>query len=380
MDQQDFAPILSAVHDFVRNEVVPREDDISENDHIPDDLRDKTAKMGLFGYALPVEYGGLGVTMIEDVQLAQEFGYTTPAFRSLFGTNNGIAGQVLVNYGTPEQKEKYLTRLASGEVIASFALTEPEAGSDPSGMRTTARRTADGYVINGNKRYITNAALADLFIVFARAPESKGTKGISVFAVDASTPGITVGPHDPKMGQQGAWTSEVFFDDVKVPLESLIGGEEERGFHAAMRSLARGRLHIAALCVGMAQRILEESVRYAAQATQGGQTLGSFQLVQAMLAEQQTDVFAGRSTVMAAAELYDSEKDRALAPSCAKLFCSEMVDRVADRGVQVHGGMGYMRTVPVERFYRDARLFRIYEGTSEIQKIIIAKRLLSKSI
>jgi len=378
VDQNDFEQIRSAVRHFVREEVIPREEEIAETDVFPDDLREKAAALGLFGYALPEEYGGLGVSMSEDVRLAQEMGYTTPAFRSLFGTNNGIAGQVLVNYGTEAQRERYLPGLANGELIASFALTEPEAGSDPSGLKTRAVRDGDSYVINGSKRYITNAPLAGLFMVFARTdPDATGTKGISVFAVDGDTPGITVGPRDHKMGQQGAWTAEVVFDDVRVPQEALIGGEEERGFHAAMRSLARGRLHIAALCVGMAQRILDESVAYAATARQGGTTLGSFQLVQAMLAEQQTDVYAGRAMVTEAARRYDTGEDRALGPSCAKLFCSEMVDRVADRGVQVHGGLGYMRTVAVERFYRDARLFRIYEGTSEIQKIIIAKKLLA---
>lgn len=377
MDTEDLEQILDAVRSFVRDEVVPREGEIEETDAIPDELRVEAAKMGLFGWAIPEEYGGLGLNAVEDARLAFELGYTTPSFRSLFGTNNGIAGQVLVNYGTDEQKRHWLPRIASGEVITSFALTEVEAGSDPSGIRTSARRDADGYVINGSKRFITNAALAHLLIVFARTdPEAKGTKGISAFLVDTDAAGVTIGPHDKKMGQEGAWTSEVFFDDVKVGADRLVGGAEEVGFRAAMASLAKGRLHIAAICVGQAQRILDESVAYAAQAKQGGQAIATFQLVQAMLADSYTELLAARELVLGVARRYDSGEDRKLGPSAAKLFSSEMLGRVADRGVQVHGGTGYMRSVAVERFYRAARLFRIYEGTSEIQRLVIARQLL----
>ncbi|MDQ6607926.1 MAG: acyl-CoA dehydrogenase family protein [Actinomycetota bacterium] len=361
---------------FVREQVVPRELEIEESDAVPEDLRRQAIEMGLFGYTLPVEHGGLGFSTSDDVRLAFELGWTAPAFRSMFGTNNGIAGQVLVNFGTPEQQAAFLPRLAAGEV-SCFCLTESEAGSDPSGMRTRAIRDGDHYVINGAKRFITNAALSDLFITFARTdPSAEGSRGISVFVVESGTPGLVVGEHDKKMGQSGAWTSDVYYEDVRVPAEALIGGVEGQGFGAAMRSLAKGRLHIAAVCVGLASRILDESVRYAAEARQGGAPIGRFQLVQAMLAEMHTDVFAGRAMVLEAARLYDSGEDTRMAPAATKLFCSEMVGRVADRGVQVHGGAGYMREVPVERFYRDARLFRIYEGTSEIQKLVIAGQLL----
>ena len=377
MSIDGFEEILAAVREFVRGEVVPREDEIAERDEIPDDLRAKAAAMGLFGYALPQRHGGLGCSMTEDVRLAMELGYTAPAFRSMVGTNNGIAGQVLVNFGTPEQQERYLPRLASGDWVAAFALTESEAGSDPSGLRTRAVRDGDEYVIDGTKRFITNAPLADLFMVFARTDAAAtGTNGISVFAVEADRPGIAVGPRDHKMGQAGAWTAEVVFDGVRVPAGALVGAVEGEGFHAAMRALSRGRLHIAALCVGLAGRILEESVRHARASRQGGRPIGQFQLVQAMLAESQAELYAGRAMVLEAAREFDSGADRRLAPSSAKLFCSEMVCRVADRAVQIHGGLGYMRGVPVERFYRDARLFRIYEGTSEIQKLVIAKHLL----
>ncbi|MET9588829.1 acyl-CoA dehydrogenase family protein [Streptomyces sp. NPDC006539] len=376
MDAADFKAVRDAVRRLVREDVVPREDEIEETDAIPDDVRRKAVDMGLFGYTLPEEHGGLGATLYEDVQLAFEFGYTTPAFRSMFGTNNGIAGKVLVNAGTEEQQKHWLPRLASG-AVASFALTEAEAGSDPSGLTTRAVRDGDTYVISGSKRFITNAPLADLFVVFARTGEENyGTKGISVFLVEAGLPGVTVGPKDHKTGQAGAWTAEVFFDEVRVPDTALIGGAEGAGFGAAMKSLIRGRVHIAALCVGMADRILEESVAYAAASKQGGHPIGEFQLVQAMLAEIQTGVYAGRAMVLEAARNYDSGEDRRIGPSAAKLFCSEMVSKAADLAVQIHGGMGYMRGTVVERCFRDARLFRIYEGTSEIQKLIIGRALL----
>lgn len=378
MDQADFEQILGTVREFVRKEVVPAEDEIEENDAIPDRIRKQAAEMGLFGWALPEEHGGLGLSMSEDVRLAMELGWTTPSFRSLLGTNNGIAGQVIVRHGTPEQKETWLPRLASGEAIASFALTEPEAGSDPSGLRTTARRDGDDYVINGSKRFITNAPLADLFVVFARTdPTATGTHGISVLLVEAGTPGITVGPPNHKMGQLGAWTAEVAFEDVRVPVSALVGGQEETGFRAAMASLSRGRLHIAAICVGMAQRLVDEMTAYVSTAEQGGAPISRFQLVQAQVAESYAETYAGRAMVLAAAEAYDQDVDRKLGPSSAKLYCAEMVDRVADRAVQVHGGTGYMRGTVVERCYRDARLFRIYEGTSEVQKLVIARALLA---
>jgi acyl-CoA dehydrogenase len=376
VDADDFRAVRSAVRELIRGSVLPREEQIEDDDAIPAELRAQAAEMGLFGYALPEEHGGLGVTMSEDVQLAFEFGYTTPAFRSLFGTNNGIAGQVIAKFGNAEQQKKYLPRMAAGELIGSFALTEAEAGSDPAGLRTTARRDGDGWVINGGKRYITNAPLADLFVVFARSdPSQTGGRGISSFVVETTTPGVTVGPKDKKMGQAGAWTSEVFFDDVRVGADALVG-EEGRGYSKALTVLSRGRLHIAALCVGMAQRVLDESVAYAASAKQGGAPIGRFQLVQGMLADMHAELLAGRSMVLDVAARYDSGEDTSVGPSSAKLFCTEMVGRAVDSAVQVHGGLGYLRTTAVERFYRDARLFRLYEGTSEVQRLIIGGGLL----
>ncbi|GAA2135638.1 acyl-CoA dehydrogenase family protein [Actinomadura napierensis] len=374
MESQDFADVLKAVRSFVRDEVVPREEEIEETDAIPEPLRRTSRDMGLFGYALPEEYGGLGLSLSEEVRLVFELGYTSPAFRSMFGTSNGIAGQVLVNSGTDEQKAAWLPRLASGEIVGAFALTEAEAGSDPSTLSTSAVRDGDDYVINGAKRFITNAPEADVFMVFTRTGGA-GSRGISTFLVESGTDGLSVGPADHKMGQRGAHTAEVFFDDVRVPASAMVG-PEGTGFRTAMASLAHGRVSIAALCVGLAQRILDDTVDYAKNRSQGGSTIGEYQLIQGLIADSQAELYAGRAMVLEAARAYDAGEDTKLGPSCAKYFCSEMVGRVADRGVQVFGGMGYMRGVSVERFFRDVRLFRIYEGTSQIQQLVIARSLL----
>ncbi|MDX2355857.1 acyl-CoA dehydrogenase family protein [Dietzia sp. PP-33] len=380
VDAEDFAHILSATREYVRTVVVPREQEIADTDAIPDDIRAGLAEMGMFGYAIPQKWGGLGLDLTQDVELAMEFGYTCLAMRSLFGTNNGIAGQVLVNFGTDEQKTEWLERIASGEVVASFALTEDGAGSNPAGLTTRAVR--DGgeggdWIIDGTKRFITNAPVANLFVLFARTrPADESGTGIAVFLVPADAPGVTVGPKDRKMGQEGAATSEVSFSGVRVPASALVGGDEDAGYRAAMTSLARGRVHIAAVAVGSAARALDESLAYAATTTQGGEAIGGFQLVQAMLAEQQVGVMAGRALVREVAATYVSGEDRRIAPSVAKLYCTEMAGKVADLAVQIHGGTGYMRGVAVERIYRDIRLLRLYEGTSEIQKLIIGGGLI----
>jgi acyl-CoA dehydrogenase len=371
-----FQEILDQTRHFVRTVVMPREQEFLADDRVPDDLRDHAKKMGLFGYAIPQEWGGLGLNLVQDVELAMELGYTSLALRSMFGTNNGIAGQVLVGFGTDEQKSRWLEPMASGDVVASFALTEPGAGSNPAGLRTKAVRDQDDWVISGQKRFITNAPVADLFVVFARTrPADEQGPGIAVFLVPADAAGVEVGAKDAKMGQEGAWTSDVNFTDVRVDAGALIGGSEDIGYRAAMTSLARGRVHIAAIAVGAAARALDESVAFAATATQGGDPIGSFQLVQAMLADQQTQVMAGRALVRDAALKWVTGEDRRIAPSAAKLFCTEMAGTVADLAVQVHGGSGYMRGVPVERIYRDVRLLRLYEGTSEIQRLIIGSNL-----
>ncbi len=379
MDADDFDVIRLAVRRFVRNEVVPLEPEIEEQDEIPERIRKAAADMGLFGFALPEEYGGLGLTMEQEAKLVFELGYTTPAFRSLFGTNNGIAGHVLMLAASEEQKADFLPKVASGEWTASFALTETGAGSDPAGLTTAAVRDGDDWIINGSKRWITNAPAADVFMVFARTdPAAPPSKGISCFLVPSGTPGVSTGAKDRKMGQAGAWTSDVYLDDVRVPANALIGGEG-LGYATAMACLAHGRLHIAALCMGTTQRLVDEMVGFATERVQGGKPIAEHQLIQALIADSQTDLMAGRSLVLEAARAYDSGEDTKLGPACAKYFASEAVGRVADRAVQVHGGAGYMHGVAVERFYRDVRLFRIYEGTSQIQQLVIARAVLKQA-
>ncbi|MGO8864023.1 MAG: acyl-CoA dehydrogenase family protein [Acidimicrobiales bacterium] len=379
MDGEEFEEIKSLVRAFIRTTVVPAEPEIEEKDEIPSAIRQAARNMGLFGFALPQAYGGLGLSMEEESRIVIELGYTTPALRSMFGTNNGIAGHVLMEGGTEAQKEAWLPRIASGEAVASFALTESEAGSDPSGMTTSGARDGEGWILNGAKRYITNAPLADVFMVFARTdPAAKATRGISTFLVPRGTAGLSVGPRDHKMGQFGAWTADVNLQDVRVPATALVGGDAgtNTGWATAMRCLAHGRIHIAALCVGMAERLVDESVEYARTRKQSGRPIASFQLIQGLIADSVTELHAGRSLVLESARAFDDGSDRKVGPSTAKYFCSEMVGRVADRAVQIHGGAGYMRGVAVERFYRDARLFRIYEGTSQIQQVIIARHVI----
>jgi len=374
---EDFVDILDSLRDFIREEVVPREREIAESNAIPADLRVKTKDLGLFGYAISQEWGGIGLDPLQEAELAIELGYATLAFRSMFGTNNGIAGQVIAGYGTEEQKSKWLPAIASGEVVASFALTESGAGSNPASIRTRAIQAGDGWKITGSKRFITNAPDADIFITFARAVDGEsGEEKVEVFIVPASSSGVTVGPADKKMGQAGALTADVNFDEVEVQDEALIGGRPGIGYRAAMTSLAKGRITIAALAVGQAQRALDESLEYAATAQQGDQVIGDFQLVQAMLADQQVGVSTGRAVVLDSARRYMEGVDTRVAPSVAKLYCTEMAGRVADLAVQVHGGSGYMQDYAVERIYRDVRLLRLYEGTSEIQRLIIGSNLL----
>jgi len=380
LDDDDFRDILAHTRTFVRNVVVPREQEIDETDAIPAEIRAAAKDMGLFGFAIPQQWGGLGMNLVQDVELAMELGYTTLALRSMFGTNNGIAGQVLVSYGTEEQQTTWLEDIASGDVVASFALTEAGAGSNPAGLRTKAVRDGDDWLITGEKRFITNALIANLFVVFARTRPADGDgPGIAVFLVPSDAPGVQVGSKDRKMGHAGSTTATAHFDGVRVPSSALVGGSEDVGYRAAMTSLARGRVHVAALAVGQAQRALDESIAYAATATQGGTPIGDFQLVQAMLADQQTGVMAGRALVRDAARAWVEGTDRRIAPSIAKLYCTEMVGKVADLAVQIHGGSGYMREVAVERIYRDVRLLRLYEGTSEIQRLIIGGGLVKQA-
>ena len=376
LDRDTLDQLLDTVHRFVRERLVPNEERLAEEDAVPEPIVREMRELGLFGLSVPEAYGGLGLNMEEEVLVAFELGRTSPAFRSLIGTNNGIGSQGLVMDGTEEQKARYLPRLASGEIIGSFALTEPDVGSDAASLRTAAVRDGDSYVLNGTKRYITNAPEAGLFTVMARTdPAEKGARGISAFLVEADTPGIRLGRPDRKMGQRGAHTCDVVFEDCRVPAEQLLGGREGRGFKTTMKVLDRGRLHISAVCVGVAERLIEESLRYATERKQFGQPIAEFQLIQAMLADSRTESYAARCMILETARRKDAGETVSTEAACCKLFASEMVGRVADRAVQIHGGAGYIADYPVERFYRDVRLFRLYEGTSQIQQLIIARNM-----
>ncbi len=365
-----------SVRRFVKEVLMPREDEVAETDLIPADIVVQMKELGLFGLSLPEEYGGLGVTMEEEVRIAFELGQTSPAFRSLIGTNNGIGAMGIYLDGTEAQKQAYLPRLASGELIGSFALTEPEAGSDAASLRTTAVREGDFYVLNGTKRFITNAPEAGIFTVMARTdPAAKGAGGISAFIVEAGSPGLSLGKLDKKMGQKGAHTSDVIFEQCKVPAANLIGNREGVGFKTAMKVLDKGRLHIAAVAIGAAKRMLRDALDYAMNRKQFGSPISDFQLVQGMLADCKTELYAAECMVIDAARKRDEGRDVSVEASCAKYFSTEMCGRVADRAVQIHGGAGYVSEYAIERFYRDVRLFRLYEGTSQIQQIIIARGL-----
>lgn len=377
MDKDILDQFRTTLRRFVRERLVPLERQVADDDRIPDEIRAAFAEMGLFGLSIPEEYGGLGLDMAEEVELVMELGWTSPAFRSMFGTNVGIGSQGILIDGTEEQKRAYLPKLAAGEMVASFALTEPEAGSDAASLRTRADLDGDHYVVNGTKRFITNAPHASIFTLMARTDTgNKGAGGISAFIVDAKSPGIRIGKPDKKMGQRGAHTADVIFDNVKVPAANIIGLKPGQGFKTAMKVLDRGRLHIAALCVGTAERLIHESLSYARERKQFGQPIAEFQLVQAMLADSRTEAYAARCMVQDAARRYAAGEAVATEASCCKLFASEMVGRVADRAVQIHGGSGYMQEYAVERFYRDVRLFRLYEGTSQVQQIVIARNML----
>jgi acyl-CoA dehydrogenase len=379
-DPETLDALLDAVNRFVREQLVPAEAEVAETDEIPAHIVRGMRELGLFGLTVPEEYGGLGLTMEEEVMVMLALCQTSPCFRSLIGTTVGIGSQGILLDGTEAQKKKYLPRLASGEVIASFALTEPDAGSDAASLRTSAVRDGDFYIVNGTKRFITNAPHAGIFTLMARTdPADKGAGGVSAFIVDAGTPGITIGKKDRKMGQRGAHTADVIFENCKVPAGQLIGGREGQGFKTAMKVLEKGRIHIAAVCVGVAERMLRDALNYAVERKQFGQPIAGFQLVQAMLADSQAEIYAARSMVIDAARKRDEGRNVSTEASCCKLFASEMCGRVADRAVQIFGGAGYIADYGIERFYRDVRLFRLYEGTSQIQQIVIARNLVREA-
>ncbi len=377
LDADTFKQLLETVDRFTRERLIPLEAQVAADDAVPESLAQEMREMGLFGLSIPEEYGGLGLGEWEEAQVEFIMTRASPAFRSLVGTNNGIGSRALLLGGTEDQKHKYLPRLASGEIIGSFALTEPGSGSDAVSLKTSARREGNGYVLNGTKRFITNSPEAGLITVFARTdPNNPKAGGISAFLVEAGTPGLGIAPPYKKMGQQGAHVADVILEDCFVPGEALLGEQEGTGFKTAMRILDRGRIHIAAACVGMAERLIDEALKYALEREQFGQPVAEFQLVQAMLADCKAEAYAARCMVEETARRKDADRDVVTEAACCKYFASEMVGRVADKAVQIFGGAGYIADYGIERFYRDARLFRIYEGTSQIQQIVIARNMI----
>ena len=370
--------LVDQVRRFVTDRLRPLEARVAEADAVPEDILEEMKALGLFGLSIPEAYGGLGLSMEDECLVGIELGRTSPAFRSAFGTNVGIGSQGLVMFGTDEQKAKYLPGIASGEIVTSFALTEAEAGSDSAAVQTRARLDGDAYVLNGTKRYITNAGRASLFTVMARTnPDVKGGGGVSAFLVPRDLPGLSVGKPEKKMGQHGAHIHDVVFEDVRVPVENRLGAEGE-GFKVAMQVLDRGRLHIAAVCVGVAERLIADCVAYAGERRQFGKALAEHQLIQGMLADSKTEALAARALVLESARQRDAGSNVTLEASASKYFASEMVGRVADRAVQIFGGAGYVHDYGIERLYRDVRIFRIYEGTSQIQQLVIARETMKR--
>ena len=375
VDEDTRAQLIETVRRFVTEKCVPLEAQVSEDDAIPQSIVDEMKTLGLFGLAVPEAYGGLDLDMETECLVAMELGKTSPAFRSVAGTNIGIGSQALVLFGTEDQKQRWLPGIASGELIASFALTEPEAGSDAGSVRTKAVRDGDEYILTGTKRFITNANTADLFTVMARTDQdTPGAKGVSAFIVPRGLEGVSVGPPEKKMGQQGAQICDVIFEGARVPLDHRIGGEGE-GFKVAMSVLDKGRLHIAAVATGVAERLISEMVHYALEREQFGKPIAEHQLIQAMMADSQAETYAARSMILDCARRRDKGERVTMLASSAKMFASEMCGRVADRAVQVFGGAGYVSDYGIERFYRDVRIFRLYEGTTQIQQIVIAREL-----
>ena len=377
LDPDTFDALLATVRRFVSERLRPVEAEVEGADAVPETIIEEMKSLGLFGLSIAEEYGGLGLSMLEEVQVAIEMGRTSPAFRSAFGTNVGIGSQGIVLAGSAEQKAEWLPRIASGEVITSFALTEPDVGSDSGSVKARAVRDGDIYRLSGAKRFITNADKASLFTVMARTSEDPGPRGVSAFLVPRALPGIIVGQPEKKMGQHGAKVADVIFEDVPVPACNRLG-EEGEGFKIAMRVLDRGRLHISAVSVGVAERLLADCIGYARERRQFGKPIAEHQLIQAMIADSKTEALAARALVLETAAAKDRGSDVVLESAAAKLFATEMVGRVADRAVQIFGGAGYIADYGVERLYRDVRLFRIYEGTSQIQQLIIAREALKR--
>ena len=376
---EDFELYLDSIRRFTNEKLIPSERQVEEEDHVPEDLVAEMRRLGLFGMTIAEEFGGLNLSMEQQVRATFEFTRASCVYRARFSTTLGLCSQAIQFNGTDAQKAEWLPRLASGEATASFALTEPQAGSDAGAITTKAVKDGESYAISGQKCYITNAPEADVFVVMARTdPETTTAKGISAFIVPSDTPGIEVAPWDRKLGNHGSHTAQIFFDDCRIPAANLLGGIEGQGFKNAMAGINVARMHVAATCVGQADRLIEMGRDYATGRIQFGHPIADFQAVQHMLAESYAETLAARSMVLETARRIDAGERPLADMSSCKLFASEMVCRVADRMLQIHGGAGYMAAFDVERFYRDVRLFRIFEGASEVHKMIISREMLKE--
>lgn len=379
VDHDTLEALLATVRAFARERLIPVEAQIDADDAVPPEIIREMRGLGLYGITIPEAYGGLGLGVEDSVRVFFELCYAGPVFRSLVGINNGLGSWGILTMGTDAQRAAYLPGMASGEIVASFCLTEPDSGSDAGALTTSAVRNSTNWILNGTKRYITNAPDAGVFMVFARTdPATTDASGVSAFLVPAGTPGLTLGRNERKMGQRGAHLCDVVLDDCRIPASALLG-PEHRGFSIAMRALDRGRIHIAAMCVGIAHRLIDESLAYAMARPQFGTPIAEHQLVQAMLADSRAETDAARCLVLDAARRMDAGERVSLEASCAKMFASEMVGRVADRAVQIHGGAGYIAPCVAERLYRDVRVFRLYEGTTQIQQLIIAREMIRRA-
>jgi acyl-CoA dehydrogenase len=377
MDPEIFDAFIDQLRRYVRERLIPAEADVIAQDRIPEDILQEMRDMGLFGITIPEEFGGAGMNVSQYIGTVKQLAYAAPAYRSTVSINIGMTGSAIKNFGTPEQKAHWLPRIASGE-IACFGLTEPGSGSDSAAMQTTAVQEGNGYRLNGTKRYITNSPHAKIGLIMARTNKEALPKNahVSAFIVDMTSPGISIGSPDKKMGQAGAHIADINMDDVKIPGDALVGGVEGRGFQIAMQSLDNGRLSVAGMAVGMGRRALDTAVRYATERKAFGEAISNFQLIQAMLADSDAELYAAECMIADACARADRGENIVRKAAAAKMFATEACGRVVDRCVQVYGGAGYLAEYEAERFFRDARILRIYEGTTQIMQLQIAKHML----
>ena len=379
MDQETYALFLDTLKRYIKERMVPAENEVIEANEIPAPILQEMRELGLFGLNIPEQYGGAGMSPSQYINAIVEISWAAPAYRTIIAIGNGIVTTALTKNGTDQQKQQWLSAIAKGSV-ASFAITEPDSGSDSAALRTTAVKDGDHYVLNGVKRYITNAPFADVILVMARtSSEDLPQKGhISAFLVPADTEGVSIGKADKKMGQQGAQIADVILEDVRLPASALLGEQEGNGFQIAMKSLNSGRLSVAAASLGYSKRALDSAINYGSQRKAFGEAITSFQLTQAKIADSQADIYAMDCMLRDATSKLDHGQDIRLEAACVKMFASEACGRIVDRVVQIYGGAGYVQDYEAERFFRDSRLYRIFEGTTEIMQLVIAKTVLQK--